>query len=147
VVHFRFRAIDAISGREKKRSRRLVGFRRKGFGFGVALVAALMLVLQTVAGAVALGQGTPPLDIFGNPLCITSAGGHTAPAKSEHPALTACCTLGCNMVSALAVTPPEGPGLLLGRQLETSIVFIAPRPDASIAPKHDPGNPRAPPLV
>jgi len=125
----------------------LVGFRRKGFGFGVALVAALMLVLQTVAGAVALGQGTPPLDIFGNPLCITSASGHTAPAKSEHPALTECCTLGCNMVSVVVVTPPDGTGLLLGRQFETSIVFMALRPDASIAPEHDPGNPRAPPLV
>lgn len=147
VVYFRFRAIDAISGHQKKRSRHLVGFRRKGFGFGVALVAALMLVLQTVAGAVALGQGTPPLDIFGNPLCITSASGHTAPAKSEHPALTECCTLGCNVVSVVAVTPPDGTGLLLGRQLETSIVFMALRPDASIAPEHDPGNPRAPPLV
>jgi hypothetical protein len=130
---------------EKKRSRRLVGFRRKGFGFGVALVAALMLVLQTVAGAVALGQGTPPLDIFGNPLCITSASGHTAPAKSEHPALTACCTLGCNMVSPLAVMPPDGAGLLLGRLIETKTVFLALRPDAATAPEHDPGNPRAPP--
>jgi hypothetical protein len=106
-----------------------------------------MLVLQTVAGAVALGQGTPPLDIFGNPLCITSASGHTAPAKTEHPALTECCTLGCNMVSAVAMSPPDGAGLSLGRQLETSIIFMAPRPDAPIAPEHDPGNPRAPPLV
>ncbi len=125
----------------------MVGFRRKGIGFGVALAAALMLVLQMVAGAVALGQGTPPLDMFGNPLCITSSSGHTAPAKSDHPSLAECCTLGCNMLSVVAVPPPDGTGLLLGRPLDTGIVFIAPRPDASIPPKHDPGNPRAPPLA
>ncbi|WP_395449267.1 hypothetical protein ACHMW7_05140 [Aminobacter sp. UC22_36] len=125
----------------------MVGFRRKGIGFGVALAAALMLVLQTVAGALALGQGTPPLDIFGNPLCITSASGHTAPARSDHPSLPQCCTLGCNMVSVTTGSPPEGAGLPVVRPLEATIVFASPRLDPSITPEHDPGNPRAPPVV
>lgn len=147
VVYFRFRAIDAISGRSKKRSRRLVGFRRKGIGFGVALVAALMLVLQTVAGALALGQGTPPLDIFGNPLCITSSSGHTAPAKSDHAGMTECCTLGCNMFSTALASPPEGAALAVDLQSHAAVQLPVSRRDLSAPPKHDPGNPRAPPLA
>ncbi|PWK76140.1 hypothetical protein [Aminobacter sp. AP02] len=125
----------------------MVGYRRKGAGFGVALAAALMLILQTVAGAVALGQGTPPLDIFGNPLCISSAGGHTAPAKSEHPSLPECCTLGCNMTSAAFSTPPEGVALATALPVELVVRFPATWLDLSTAPKYAPGNPRAPPLA
>lgn len=125
----------------------MVGFRRRGTRFGVALAAALMLVLQTAAAALALGQGTPPLDIFGNPLCITSASGHTAPAKSEHPSLPECCTLGCNMFSMATGSPPNGAGFRVERPLEARIVFQSPRLDPSIAPEHDPGNPRAPPVA
>lgn len=125
----------------------MVVFRRKGWGFGVALAAALMLVLQTAAGALALGQGTPPLDIFGNPLCITSSMGHTAPAKSDHPSLPQCCTLGCNLLSAALSTPPEGVALALSLPTQTVVQFPAARLDPSTVLKYVPGNPRAPPLA
>lgn len=125
----------------------MVVFRRKGWGFGVALAAALMLILQTAVGAVALGQGTPPLDIFGNPLCITTATNHTAPAKSDHPSLPECCTLGCNMLSAALSTPPEGVALATALPAQTVVQFPATRLDPSRAPKYAPGNPRAPPLA
>lgn len=125
----------------------MVVFRRKGWGFGVALAAALMLVLQMAAAAFALGQGTPPLDIFGNPLCITTSTDHTAPAKGEHPSLPECCTLGCSMFTSLQASPPAGAVLAVVRRLESVVVFHAARLDPSTAPEHDPGSPRAPPLA
>lgn len=125
----------------------MVVFRRKGWGFGVALAAALMLILQTAAGALALGQGKPPLDIFGNPLCITTSTEHTAPAKGEHPSLPECCTLGCNMFSAASAMPSEGVVLSVRQRLQTAVRFLPARLDPSTDPKHDPGSPRAPPFL
>lgn len=125
----------------------MVAFRRKGWGFGVALAAALMLILQTAAASLALGQGTPPLDIFGNPLCITTSTEHTAPAKGEHPSLPECCTLGCSMFSSVLASPSTGIALLAEHRREAPVVFRAARLDPSTAPEYDPGNPRAPPLA
>ncbi|CAI2932309.1 hypothetical protein [Aminobacter niigataensis] len=123
----------------------MVVFRRQGWGFGVAFAAALMLVLQTAAAALAIGQGTPPLDIFGNPLCITSATDHTAPAKSDHPSLPECCTLGCNMFSTAMAMPPDGVALPVTLQFPMAAAFVHVRRDPPTAAKHDPGSPRAPP--
>lgn len=120
-------------------------FRRKGWGFGVALAAALMLVLQMSAAAFALGQGKPPVDMFGNPLCITTGTDHGAPAKGEHPSLPECCTLGCNIFSSVLASPPVGVALAAENRRETVIAFHAARLDPSTAPEHDPGSPRAPP--
>lgn len=125
----------------------MVAFRRKGWGFGVAFAAALMLVLQTATAALAIGQGTPPLDIFGNPLCITTSTDHTAPAKSDHPSLAECCTLGCNMLSTALATPPDGVVVPVALQPHGALRFIPARLDPSTAPEHDPGSPRAPPLA
>lgn len=125
----------------------MVVFRRQGWGLGVALAAALMLVLQTAAGALAIGQGTPPLDIFGNPLCITSDSGHTAPAKSDHPSLPECCTLGCNMTSAGSAMPPEGVALPATAPFQMVVEFVSVRRNPPVAAKHDPGSPRAPPTA
>ncbi|WP_269931875.1 hypothetical protein [Aminobacter sp. HY435] len=125
----------------------MAGFRRRGTGFGVALAAALLFVLQTAAGALAIGQGQPPLDIFGNPLCITTATDHTAPAKSDHPSLPECCTLGCNMVSSAAVSPPQGHEVALASPIEIPAPFLPMLLDPPTDAKHDPGNPRAPPLA
>lgn len=106
-----------------------------------------MLVLQTAAGAMAIGQGQPPLDIFGNPLCITSATEHTAPAKNDHPSLPECCTLGCNMFSSAAASPPMGVEVVVELP-QGPVVQIHPvRRDPPDDAKHDPGNPRAPPVV
>lgn len=125
----------------------MVVFRRQGWGLGVAFAAALMLVLQTATAALAIGQGTPPLDIFGNPLCITSATDHTAPAKSDHPSLPECCTLGCNMVSAGSAMPPQGVAFAVTSNFQTAVQSVAARRDPPKAGKHDPGSPRAPPVA
>ncbi|GAA4124025.1 hypothetical protein ACFFTN_11295 [Aminobacter aganoensis] len=123
----------------------MVVFRRQGWGFGVALAAALMLVMQTATAALAIGQGTPPLDIFGNPLCITSATDHTAPAKSDHPSLPECCTLGCNMFSVGSAMPSEGVALPVTLPFHLASGLVPARLDPPTAAKHDPGSPRAPP--
>ena len=66
-------------------------------GVELVLAAAFVFLLQSVIGAWAIGlaEASPRLDIFGNPLCITSsdgaAPGHTAPAHA------AACLVGCVM--------------------------------------------------
>ncbi len=125
----------------------MVALHRKGWGLGVALVAALILMLQTAVGALAMGQGTPPLDIFGNPLCITTSTNHTAPAKSEHPTLPECCTLGCNMFATQMAYPPEAAVLFVERLPEVVVRLDPARLDPPSAPEHDPGSPRAPPAA
>lgn len=126
---------------------RLVALRGKGWGFGVALAAALMLVLQTAVAALAIGQGQPPLDIFGNPLCITTASDHTAPAKNDHPSLPECCTLGCNMFSTAIAPPPDGLDVAALARVGLAIPFFPAWHDPAIGSKHAPGIPRAPPLA
>lgn len=126
----------------------VVQFRRKGWSFGVALVAAYLLVLQAAVGALALGAGTMQLDAFGNPLCITSVD-HAGKAggTADHARLPDCCTLGCSTVSAAVATQPQ------------PFALFAPLPAARIAVGHrlavepfrtrhgDPGRPRGPPLT
>lgn len=123
----------------------MIGLGRNRWSIGAALAVALILMLQTAAGALALGKGTPPLDIFGNPLCITSSTDHTAPAKSDHPSLPECCTLGCNMFAAAMASPPDGATLPVGRSREAVVVLQTARLAPPTAPDHDPGSPRAPP--
>lgn len=123
----------------------MIAFARKRGSIGAALAVALILMLQTTAGALALGQGSPPLDMFGNPLCVTSSTDHTAPAKSGHPSLPECCSLGCNMFATPMASPPDGATLPVGRSRRAAVAFVPARLDPSTAQDHDPGSPRAPP--
>lgn len=117
------------------------------WNFGVALVAALMLVLQSMAGALALGQDRIQLDAFGNPLCITS-GDHSTPADdSDHPQFPNCCTFGCLSFASPLATPPDNVSLVVHDLFETAAARPTSRPAPSTAPDHDPGNPRAPPFA
>lgn len=117
----------------------------------VALAAAYMLVLQSIVGALALGIGpdASQVDAFGNPLCITSTdatdGGM---GGADHSKLPNCCTFGCSLFSSALATPPES---------GTSVVRRADQSDglargydllpAVSARDHEPGSPRAPPLM
>lgn len=114
----------------------------------VALVAAVVLVAQSLLGAFTAGAAAhaTALDAFGNPLCITSDDHGGAPG--EKPAqLPNCCTLGCGMAS-LPLAAPTGGGLLLGPLLVRSETIPASA-TALVAtpPRHGPQNPRAPPLT
>lgn len=108
-----------------------------------ALVAAILLVLQSLANAQALPMGGSMLDAFGNPLCITSADGDDA--SGGLPADHVCCPLGC----AAATPLPEGPLA----PVFVAIVFEQATPAVAAEkllplPSHDeydPGSPRGPP--
>lgn len=113
----------------------------------VAFIAALVFVVQSslAAWAGATAGTSPTLDVFGNPLCITShdASGST---DGDHGKVPSCCTLGCTAVAPL-LAEPEGIVLAVATPVDAS----APLAPEGIAPglislDHDPGSPRAPPL-
>lgn len=121
---------------------------RTGLSRGLALVAACMLVLQSLVHAFA-GQ-TPnlgPFDAFGNPLCITGEShSDTGHGGGDHDRLPECCILGCGMSSALPAARSGGTSLIVAPCSSGAVllpyceVFIS-RSD------HDPSSPRAPPPI
>jgi hypothetical protein len=79
----------------------------------VAIVAAYVLVLQGLFGALVSGQSLAPalLDRAAH-LTLCAPGGEGVPLPGEEPAphLPACCLLGCALAGA-AYAPPDRPGL------------------------------------
>ncbi|MFU0503131.1 DUF2946 family protein [Pseudaminobacter sp. NGMCC 1.201702] len=125
-------------------------FRFKGRNAAIALVATCMLVLQSVAGAFALGAGTGsvPLDAFGNPLCLAgSDGSHTGNDGSEHTKIPNCCALGCGLAASSFGTPPDAVSLPVERKVDLSAIVQASSRIHVSAHGYEPGNPRAPPLT
>ena len=120
---------------------------RKGWRRGLALVAAWLFLVQSLAGGFALAAGEVPLDAFGNPLCITSTD-HGAPAdNSDHGKMPGCCMLGCAASATVAGAPPDETSLIIVFRTETPGRPLA-APIATIqADDHDPGSPRAPPAL
>ncbi|MEO9336143.1 hypothetical protein ABFT80_01730 [Mesorhizobium sp. SB112] len=120
--------------------------RHKGSSFWVALVAAYVLVLQSTFGALALGTapGAMTLDVFGNPLCITSSDQQGSDIDHVMPN---CCVLGCSMFAPVSSAPPETASLR--HEWTGSFAILLPLAASVIArsPEHDPGSPRAPPLA
>lgn len=122
---------------------------RSRWGLGVALAATLMLVLQSLTGAWAMGANpNPQTDLFGNVLCVTSGTDHgiPAPGTPDHSGLPDCCAVGCGMFSAVA--PPLPDSGMIAAPLVATIV-LPPRADRSVVRPLDysPGNPRAPPSI
>jgi hypothetical protein len=122
-----------------------VRFSSRRRGAVVALGAALFLVLQTLAGAVALGAGPDRLDLFGNALCVTNADA-SGPLHDSHAKMPAnCCLAGCSMFAAM-LAAPDGQ-----RGLQQPLSGEAPpgHDGAGISGErqHHPGSPRAPPLT
>lgn len=116
---------------------------------GVALVAALVLVLQATLSAAALGAERSPveLDAFGNVLCITSHGASQSDSGGSDPSKVNCCTLGCSFTFQ-AFDAPSDRFLLVGA-LPSNTTGVVPPVGASthVSRDYDPGNPRAPPLA
>jgi hypothetical protein len=114
-----------------------------------AFAAALLLVLQTTFGAMALGGpgGDAPLDRFGNIIC-THDGAAELPG-GDQPArhMPACCVLGCAMATPALDTPPDTAELPIACSFQ-SVVYLPLREGfvASI-PDWSPSNPRAPPVA
>ena len=116
----------------------------------VVLVAAYMLVLQAVTGAVAMGvaASTPPLDIFGNPLCISGSAVHNSGGTDKHTAMPDCCTVACSIFS------PATSDDRLARSLFNPLPASAHRTAATfeqcrldLALERRPGSPRSPPAA
>jgi hypothetical protein len=125
-------------------------FRHKGWSILVALVAAYLLVLQSAVGALALGASTNALqlDAFGNPICSTSMNGKgESPTSRDHQNMTDCCTMACSMFAPLvAIDRTAG---FVAKPPRSVSVSLPVHYDGSPASRldHDPGSPRAPPLM
>jgi hypothetical protein len=118
---------------------------------GVALVASYVLVLQVLVGAFALGAAAaaPMLDVFGNPICITStASVETDTDRSTHSAIPDCCSVACSMFAPVTADA-RAPHWLSNPRVPATLHRTAP--SYAVAPDepfdHQPGNPRAPPLT
>ena len=119
----------------------------KRWSVEVILAAACLFLLQSVVGgwAIASANASPRLDIFGNPLCITSStapdAGHDAP---DHAAL---CLAACSTAAPAANVPPEQP--LPAARADAAAVLAQPIPAERRVrlEGYEPQNPRAPPLT
>lgn len=121
----------------------------KSWNMGVAVVAAYMLMLQGLLGAFALGAANalPMMDVFGNPLCITSAEASASlPDERPHTGVPECCTVACSMFSALGAGDRTSSSL--ANPLSTPAAALFQPATVIIAPftlERGPGSPRAPP--
>lgn len=125
--------------------------RRKSWdNMGVAAIAAYMLFLQGLLGAFAIGAAdAAQLDVFGNPLCITSGEHAAVDLDGSHTSSSMeCCTAACGM-GVGGASPSRAPHAL-DNPLSVTV-------DASAAPQaalpriastqRGPGSPRSPPLA
>jgi hypothetical protein len=112
-----------------------------------AFVAGYMLVLQLLLGGFMLGAANsgPMLDVFGNPLCITS--GEVHHDGSSNSDLPGCCFGPCSMFAPLAGGEPQQ--LVLENPLPQGASILRPQDAQGDPAAADdlPGNPRAPPLT
>jgi hypothetical protein len=113
-------------------------------GFWIALAAAWLLLVQSIAGSFAAAP-QQALDAFGNPLCITSTD-HSQP-DNDHHKVPGCCILGCNAIASYIASPPDDAWLENGFEA-TTIRFAPALRDIVVGEDdHDPGSPRAPPTL
>lgn len=111
-----------------------------------ALVAAYVLVLQSLLGAFALGAGpaAAATDAFGNVIC-THDGAAGQPAGDRHDHQPPCCTLGCAF-SASALGPAPDAALHLRTASAEAGAAMVPAPGQPLFSRHRwQANPRAPP--
>ncbi|WP_172724529.1 hypothetical protein [Neorhizobium tomejilense] len=121
--------------------------RAPGWSVVFASIAAYALVVQMVLGSILLGSAVaaPVIDDFGNPLCITHAGGSGQSDHEDGPKLPECCTQACSVLApALA---PQFSDNFLSNRLEATAKPVPAEADIGPfeRPETSPGNPRAPP--
>ena len=118
-------------------------------GAVVALGAAVLIVLQSLLGAVATAEASAARDLFGNVLCLTDPDTSApVPLHDGHAKMPPdCCMAGCSLLSAV-LAAPEGQHLAW-LQWPVSGKTLPRREDAGALPArlHEPGKPRAPPLT
>jgi hypothetical protein len=116
--------------------------------FWIVLVASFVLAAQALltSWAMAASPQGPTLDIFGNPLCITSPDGHGSTPTHDPGKMPTCCTLACGAFVSIIATPTDTVALAHRTASEEQVV---PSFDGILASRaeHDPGSPRAPPVL
>lgn len=118
-------------------------------GSAAVLVAACILVLQAFlsAWAFAAAPDRPVLDAYGNPLCITSGVHENTTPPGDHSKLGGCCTFSCSASASLLTALPGGtPGLHSPLPAAPALRRYGDRIERH-KPDHDPGSPRAPPIL
>ena len=122
--------------------------RRRRWSLAAAAVAACLLVLQSVLGALAYGTGpeAAQLDVFGNVIC-THTGTGTLPTGSVGHSVPPCCAYGCMVATAVFSAPPLS--LAIARDIAFEPVsFRRTRLQVlQVARTRSPANPRAPPAA
>ncbi len=115
----------------------------------VALVAAVAFLLQALLSAWAAGSmAAVSLDAFGNPLNVTSGGAESkTPPSGGHADVPACCTLGCGTLLPVLSPPDASSPALTRRESGAASLAVAHSLPGARLRKHDPGSPRAPPLI
>ena len=123
-------------------------FRHKR-GSLTALVAAFVLVLQSslAVWASAAAPAEPMLDSWGNVLCITGMDQEDGNPANDHSGMLDCCTLGCGVSAAALAAPSDASIVLLHPPLGSNAARAVPAAPVDLLPDHDPGSPRAPPLM
>ncbi|MDQ6433300.1 hypothetical protein RB623_04465 [Mesorhizobium sp. LHD-90] len=121
---------------------------REDWNRRLALVAAVLFLVQALAGASALAAGRTqvPLDAFGNPICMTGTDHGVPDGGGDHGKMPGCCMLGCGVASSLA-SPPETTSFAIG--FASEFKPFMPKAYVVFAPddEHDPNSPRAPPAL
>ncbi len=111
-----------------------------------ALVAALLLLLQSSFGAFAFGTPSQ-LDAFGNVIC-THEGAVKLPGGDPHQQhMPACCSLGNCMVFSAHLTPPQAVALASIRIFEAVAFHLPAFQHLDFTRDRSPANPRAPPAI
>lgn len=112
----------------------------------VALVAALVLALQSFGSAWAGGATFRQLDAFGNPLCISDKVQQEGQHPGEHAGFTECCTLACSGWTNPVLPPQDAMPLAEAPTGKAEPVRSFQPVSVSMRPDNTQGNPRAPPF-
>lgn len=113
-----------------------------------ASVAACLLVLQMIAGSLALAaEAAPARDALGSIICIAhpDAGGPTEPQGSHK--LPACCLLGCNLFGPGLLAAAAGDVIAIRLEIRAEPISVQADDGPYARPETHPRNPRAPPLL
>lgn len=124
-------------------------WRQGGRGNWVALVAAYMLLAQSLVSAFALGVSASPAfaDTLGSVLCAPS--GAELPAGGDGPAkphLPDCCLTGCSLFGQALLPAVYGASLLVPAAPDASSALPPAARTLGTDRRWQPANPRAPPL-
>lgn len=122
--------------------------RRRRWRIAATFAAAYLLVLQSLLGAFAFGNGpnASQLDAFGNVIC-THEGATELPAGDNHQRHDqSCCLFGCSFSTAPVGVAPDAAALLPAIVWERTAPQRLAFAGLVLRSERSPANPRAPPL-